>query len=159
MCRISNAHRETHKASQLSRGEIITNNCCWCCWTHHIKLFYCSNFFPRFPIFLPSITFIEGTFYAFDVYLGQEFVLFFILPAKSFFTCAIVAMKTTPEQINAVKGAIHVRICTTNLDEKNTRRQIDLKNAVAASDLSHFNDDTIVCIKLPSGLVWGEKSR
>lgn len=73
-----------------------------------------------------------------------------------------MAMKTTPEQINVVKGAIHVRICTTprDLDEKNiSRRQIDLENAVAASDLSHFNDDTIVCIKLQSGFVWGEKSR
>lgn len=89
--------------------------------------------------------------------------MFFILPAKVFIFSAIVAMKTTPEQINVVKGAIHVRICTTprDLDEKKniSKRQIDLKNAVAVSDLSHFNDDTIVCIKLQSGLVWGEKSR
>lgn len=51
-----------------SRGEIVKNNCCWCCWTYHIKLFYYSS-----PGSTSSITFIEALFYAFDIYLGQDF--------------------------------------------------------------------------------------
>lgn len=36
----------SRQKTQLNNGgETITNNCCWCCWTYHIKLFYCWTFF------------------------------------------------------------------------------------------------------------------
>lgn len=87
------------------------------------------------------------------------FCFVFLFSCKKVF-CAFGAMKTTPKQINVVQGALYVRKRTApETKKKYKRRQIDSKNAVAATDLSHFNDDTIVCIKLQSGLVWGESSR
>lgn len=74
------------KKERFPRGKAITNNCCWCCWTYHIKLFYCcspGSTFLSLCCFLPQHHLWQGTFLMLLTFISDR-----NFSCYAFFLCA-----------------------------------------------------------------------